>query len=119
ISWSTPRRTYLPPKVSVAVPTYNGSEFIEESLECLRGQTLHDIEVVMLDNASTDGTGDICARFAAQDSRFRYIRNPTTVSVSDNFKKAMGLTSSPYFMWRADDDLSAPDFIERLAKCLD
>ena len=53
-------------------PAYNGGELLRESLECLCTQTAGDFEVILSGNASTDRTGDICADFAARDTRFRY-----------------------------------------------
>jgi glycosyltransferase involved in cell wall biosynthesis len=106
-------------RVSVAVPTFNGAEFIEKSLKCLQNQTCEDIEVILADNGSTDGTSDICASFAASDPRFRHERLAETIPVLENFRRAFNLTSSSYFMWRADDDCSSIDYIEKLSAALD
>ena len=57
------------PKVSIAVPAYNCGRYIGQSLESLLGQTYGDFELVISDNASTDGTESVCREFAARDSR--------------------------------------------------
>jgi glycosyltransferase involved in cell wall biosynthesis len=106
-------------RVSIGVPTYNGVEFIAECLTCLQGQTFEDFEVFISDNGSTDGTSDICADFARRDTRFRHVRFETTIPAGENFSRARDMTSAPYFMWRADDDLAEPDHLRGLVAGLD
>ncbi|CAM5282258.1 hypothetical protein STENM223S_11445 [Streptomyces tendae] len=53
------------PRLSIGLPVYNGEEYLAESLDALLGQTYEDFELVISDNASTDGTQDICRRYAA------------------------------------------------------
>jgi len=105
--------------VIVGVPVYNGAHYLDESLECLRTQTYGDFQVNIFDNASTDQTNAIASGFAERDPRFKVIRRPATIPVGDNFTTAVEDSDCDYFAWRADDDLSAPDFIERLVETLD
>ncbi|MCA1439883.1 glycosyltransferase [Ensifer sp. IC4062] len=106
-------------RASIAVPTYNGAETISESLNCIRSQSFEDFEVVICDNASTDGTSEICAEFARQDKRFRHVRSNINVPVMENFRKALSLGEADYFMWRADDDLTDENHLEATVKALD
>ena len=55
------------PRLSVGLPVYNGEQFFGEALDSLLGQTYKDFELIISDNASTDGTADICLRYAEQD----------------------------------------------------
>lgn len=89
-----------------------------ESLECLRTQTFHDFEVRIFDNGSTDETNTIASEYADRDPRFKVIRSETTVPMGANFIKSAEETDCDYFAWRADDDLSAPNFVECLVKTL-
>ena len=57
------------PRVSIAVPVYNGENYLEYALETALAQTYADFEIVISDNASTDGTEEICRRFVERDSR--------------------------------------------------
>jgi glycosyltransferase involved in cell wall biosynthesis len=107
------------PRVSVAVPVYNGAALLEESLACIAGQTMRDFEVILSDNGSSDATPEICARYAAQDSRFRHLRREETVPAVENFVIARNAASSPYFLWRAYDDLSDDNYLGVLADLLD
>ena len=64
-------------RVSIGLPVYNGEAFLTESIESLLAQTFDDFELIISDNASTDGTEEICRSFAAADARIQYHREPT------------------------------------------
>ncbi|HYA74220.1 MAG TPA: glycosyltransferase family 2 protein, partial [Roseiarcus sp.] len=100
--------------VTIGVPVYNGADLLDGGLACLARQTFHDFKVLIFDNASTDATGEIAKSWAARDARFRYIRQPKNVGGIANFRDALLAADTPWFMWRADDDLSADDYIETL-----
>ncbi|MEM9477986.1 MAG: glycosyltransferase family A protein [Pseudomonadota bacterium] len=104
-------------RVTVGIPVYNGAPLIRESLECLRTQTFDDFVVLIGDNASEDETAEICADFAARDPRFIHIRRPENIGSLPNFTDLRRRAESELFMWRAYDDLSAPNFIESLVGC--
>ena len=73
------------PRVSIAVPVYNGERYLGESLDGLLGQTFSDFELVIADNASTDGTEAICADLAMRDEWV------TVINFSRNFGKESAL----------------------------
>jgi hypothetical protein len=100
--------------ITIGVPTYNGGDLLDESLACLARQTFRDFKVLIFDNASTDATAEIAEGWAARDARFRYVRQPTNVGGNANYRGALLAADSPWFMWRADDDLSADDYVETL-----
>lgn len=102
------------PRVTVGVPVYNGASLIGDCLQHLANQTYRDFDVVISDNASTDGTAAICEDFARSDPRFRVVRQEVTSSAIQNFLHVRRQAQSPLFMWRAFDDLSTPNFIEAL-----
>lgn len=98
------------------MPVFNGDNFLAETLDCFINQTFDDFEIVILDNASTDKTAEICQAYAARDPRIRYHRNETNIGAVRNYNKAFELSRAPYFKWAAHDDLYGPDY---LAKCVD
>lgn len=63
----------MPPRLSVVVPVYNVEPFLTDCLKSLAEQTVTDLEVVMVDDGSTDGSAALAAEFAAQDDRFRLV----------------------------------------------
>lgn len=105
-------------RIAVAVPTRNRAELLRESLICLKAQTAANFDVLVLDNASTDHTAVVFRECVGEDSRFRYHRHSEMLPAVENFLSALPLMESEFFMWRADDDLSSYNFIDRLAQAL-
>jgi glycosyltransferase involved in cell wall biosynthesis len=104
------------PTVSIGVPVYNGERFLAASLDSLLAQTFEDFELVISDNASTDGTEEICRDYAGRDPRIRYLRRETNRGAAWNFNSLVAETAGPYFKWASHDDVHAPTYVER---CLD
>lgn len=106
-------------RVTVGVPVYNGVSSIQASLQNLADQDYRDFEVLISDNASTDGTSDICAEFAAKDARFSHHRHAQNQGAMPNFFWVRDQARSPLFAWRAHDDWSSTDYLGRLVACFD
>jgi glycosyltransferase involved in cell wall biosynthesis len=98
---------------------YNGEKYLAQSIEALLGQTFEDFELLISDNASTDGTGGICHEYARADSRVRYIRQPRNIGAAPNHNFVFGESRGKYFKWAAADDLYARDLLERCVDVLD
>jgi glycosyltransferase involved in cell wall biosynthesis len=104
------------PRVSVGVPVYNGADTLSEALDSLLGQDYPNLEVIVSDNASTDGTEALCQSYAARDPRVVYHRAAWNRGAVWNFNRVVGLASGPYFMWAAADDTRAPSCVR---SCVD
>ncbi len=107
------------PRVSIAVPVYNGERYLRESLDGLLAQTFTDFELVIADNASTDGTEAICREYVARDPRVRYHRNERNLGGPGNFRRVFELSRGEYHKWSTADDLWHPTFVERCVAVLD
>ncbi|MFF3641363.1 glycosyltransferase family 2 protein [Streptomyces sp. NPDC002564] len=107
------------PRLSIGLPVYNGEEYLAESLDALLGQTYEDFELVISDNASTDGTQDICRRYAAKDSRIRYIRLLRNIGAAPNHNYVFTECRGELFKWASHDDLYARDLLRRCVEALD
>jgi glycosyltransferase involved in cell wall biosynthesis len=107
------------PKVSIAVPVFNCEKYVGQALESLLAQTFGDFELVISDNASTDGTEEICRRFAAEDRRVRYVRRPTNIGGPANFSYSFSLCSGKYHKWSTADDYWHPVFLQEAVDVLD
>lgn len=107
------------PRVNIGLPVYNGENFIEETLDSILSQTYEDFELIISDNASTDGTQDICNAYAEKDERIRYCRNEVNLGGSRNYNRAFELSKGGYFKWAAHDDIISPTYLEKCVEVLD
>lgn len=113
------RRSPAPrPLVSIGVPVYNGEPYLQQALDSLRAQTYASIEIVISDNASTDGTEARCRALAAADPRIRYHRSERNRGLVWNHRNALALAEGEYFMFAPYDDHFAPTYVERAVELL-
>ena len=101
------------PLVTLGVPVHDGEPYLEDSLRSLLAQDEPRLEVVVSDNASTDGTEEICRRVAGEDSRVRYTRAPENRGAAWNYNRVLELACAPWFKWAAADDLCRPGFVRQ------
>jgi glycosyltransferase involved in cell wall biosynthesis len=94
------------------MPVYNCEAFVGRALESLLSQTYGDFELVISDNASTDGTEDVCRGFAERDGRVRYVRRPDNIGGPGNFRYVFSLCSGEYHKWATADDYWDSRFLE-------
>lgn len=99
------------PLVSVGLPVYNGASLIRRALDSLLAQDYPNFELIVSDNASTDGTWDILQEYAARDARIRLYRSTRNEGAAHNFNRVYELSGGEYFMWAAHDDWWEAAFI--------
>ena len=107
------------PRVSIGVPVYNGERFIRQSVESLLAQTYGDFELVITDNASKDGTEEVCRELAKKDKRVQYVRNDKNLGGPGNFRRVFALCSGEFHKWSTADDFWEPTIIEKCVAVLD
>jgi glycosyltransferase involved in cell wall biosynthesis len=101
------------------MPVFNGEKYLRESIESILNQTYQDFELIISDNASNDRTQEICQKYAAQDNRISYYRNPKNLGAPKNYNRVFELSSGEYFKWAAYDDVLAPEFLRKCINVLD
>ena len=110
---------YIPPLVSIGIPTFNRSDTLVKCLESVLRQTYKNIEVIVSDNSSSDSTPDVCQEFENRDSRVKTWRQASNIGGNPNFdfvrKKARGI----YFMLLGDDDWIDPNLIQSCVQFLE
>ena len=106
-------------KVSVILPVYNGENFVREAIESVLGQTWRDFEFLILDNASTDRTPQICRAYADRDTRIRYYRHPKNLGAAANHNAGFQLSAGEYVKYIAHDDVWEPTLLEKSVRILD
>lgn len=107
------------PLVTIGMPVRNEDQHIREAVESLLAQDFQDFVLVISDNASTDGTEDVCRQLAKQDSRVKYRRHRQNVGSLKNFNSVAMECPSRYFLWSSGHDLSRPQFLSRCVKALE
>lgn len=100
------------------MPTFNAANHIVDALDSLVGQDYANLQLVISDNASTDGTADICREYAQRDSRIIVHTNNRNRGSVWNLNHVFRLTDGPLFMWAASDDRWHSTFVSRCFEAL-
>ncbi|MEU3132298.1 CDP-glycerol glycerophosphotransferase family protein [Streptomyces sp. NPDC006854] len=109
-----------PPLLSVVVPVHNVEAWLEDCLRSVAEQTLDAIEVVVVDDGSTDASGRIAAEFAARDERFRLVRQENAgLSAARNTGVRHTTPTVPYLAFADSDDVVVHDAYERMTASLE
>jgi glycosyltransferase involved in cell wall biosynthesis len=106
------------PLVSIVTPVYNGQTYLEECIESVLSQTYPHWEYLIVDNRSTDRTGEIAERYAKKDSRVRVHHNEVFLDIIGNHNHAFSLISpdSKYCKVVSADDFIFPDCLTRMVE---
>ncbi len=102
------------PKVSIIVPIYNVDKYLSECLTSLTNQTLKDIEIICINDGSTDNSLEVLKNFASKDSRIKVINNQQNEGPSIARNIGMQTATGDYIGFVDSDDWIAPDFYEKL-----
>lgn len=101
------------PRISIIVPCYNVERYLEQCLDSLTGQTLRDIEIIMVDDGSPDGSGAICDRYAQKDDRVKVIHK-VNGGVSAARNDGLAAATGEYVFFCDGDDWMPQDACELL-----
>lgn len=101
----------MKPLVSIIVPVFNVEAYLERCLDSLLVQTMQNIEIIIIDDGSTDGSGDICDWYAAKDKRIKVIHTENE-GLSAARNKGIDMSRADWIMFVDSDDWVEPDFCE-------
>ncbi|TWR24053.1 glycosyltransferase family 2 protein [Mucilaginibacter pallidiroseus] len=99
------------PLVSIALCTYNGARFLREQLNSIVAQSYPNVEVIVVDDRSTDDTMSILEEYASRYPMFKLYRNEQNLGFTKNFEKAIGLCTGELIALCDQDDIWHPDKI--------
>lgn len=105
------------PKVSVCIPNYNGSQYIENAIQSVLNQSYTNFELIIVDNCSTDNSIEVINKFS--DPRIKIYRNPTNIGMVKNWNKCISLASGEYLCLLSHDDVLEKDMLMKESKVLD
>lgn len=101
------------PKISVCIPVYNGIQYVEETIESVLAQDYGNLEIIVQDNASTDGTWALLQSLVSKHPQIYAARNEQNVGMAGNWNCAINRVSGDYLMLLSADDLLEQGFLER------
>ncbi len=107
------------PRVIAGLPVYNGETYLERALDSLLGQDYPELEIIISDNASTDGTEAIGRAYATAHPSIRYVRQSANLGAGGNFDYLRQVADSEYFFWAGAHDLWDPRFVSELVDVLE
>lgn len=100
--------------ISIVLPTYNGEEYLEATLDSISRQTMVDFEVICIDDSSSDSSLSILAKFSAKDYRFKVFTKERGGSAVKSIIHALPLCMGDYFFYCSQDDLLSDDLLEKM-----
>ena len=101
------------PKVSVIVPVHNTAPWLDRCVESVRAQTLRDIEIILVENRSTDASPELCDAYPAADARIRVL-HLAEAGLSRARNAGLAVATAPYVGFVDSDDYIEPDMFRRL-----
>ncbi len=107
------------PTVSVVLPTRNGSRFLDQAIRSCLSQTLRAIELIAVDDGSTDATAAILDRAAQEDPRLQIVRHPASRGLPASLNAGFARARGPYLTWTSDDNWYRPAALERMVAFLE
>ena len=104
--------------ISVIIPAYNAERFLGESLDSVLAQTYTELEIIVVNDASSDGTAAVIERYAARDRRVRAVHKSVNEGVSYARNDALDLATGEYLLFVDSDDWIEPDTCQRAVESL-
>jgi len=106
-------------KVSGCIPSFNYAQYIADAIISVTSQSYHNIEIIVVDNCSTDATKEVVAGIMAADIRIRYLCNEINVGPRENLNRCLQSATGEYVKILCADDLLEPECLEQMVHVLD
>jgi len=100
--------------VSIVMATYNGQDFLCQQIDSIIGQSYSNLEIIIQDDGSSDGTCNIVRRYALKDSRIQFFKNKENLGIVQNFYDLIDKATGEYIAISDQDDIWKPNKIEFL-----
>lgn len=107
------------PKVSIIMCVYNGEKYLREAVDSILGQTFTDFQFIVVDDGSTDTTGEILLEYSIADLRVVFAQNEENIGLTRSLNKGLRMATGQYIGRQDADDISMPERIARQVGFLD
>lgn len=107
------------PTLSVGLAVRNGEHVLQRCIDSILSQDFADLELIVSDNASDDGTSDLLATYARTDDRVRLSRNQRNIGLHENLNRVLDLSRGTYFRWISADDWLEPGCLSACVEALE
>ena len=101
------------PKISLIMSVYNGENYLAEAIESVINQSFTDWELIVINDCSTDSTGEILAKYESQDARVKVYTNEVNLRLPSSLNKALELAEGKYIARMDADDICLPDRLQK------
>ena len=105
-------------KVSIVLPVYNGEKYISESIKSVLGQSYNNLELIIVNDCSTDNSKEICEEYQKKDNRIRIITNEKNLKLPLSLNVGFSKANGDYYTWTSDDNIYKPNAINRMVEYL-
>jgi len=107
------------PLVSIGVPIYNAEEFLIERINSIVNQTYKNLEIIIVDDCSSDGSFNICKDYNLLDRRIVLKKNKINKGIIQNFNDLFNYSTGEYFLWADQDDIRDLSYLENIIKIME
>ena len=104
--------------VSIVLPVYNGEAHVSKAIESILEQTYKNIELIIVNDCSTDNTLNILEKYMVVDSRIKIVNNLTNLKLPRSLNIGFSQAKGEYFTWTSDDNMYKPIAIEKMVETL-
>lgn len=105
--------------VSILIPVYNREDIVSDSIESAINQTYKNIEIIIVDNCSTDKTWEVLTSYAKKDNRIKIFRNETNIGPVRNWARCIDLASGKYSKFLYSDDVIQENYVQETIRLFD
>lgn len=105
--------------VSIVLPVYNGERYLASAIESVLNQTYQNIELILVNDCSTDSTEEIIQSYASKDPRIVYLKNEVNLKLPASLNRGFSAAKGQYLTWTSDDNLYMPTALARMTEFLE
>ena len=109
----------MQPIVSIVLPVYNGEKYLTQSIESVLRQTYQNLELIIVNDCSTDSTEAIALSYQAKDDRIVYLKNEENIKLPASLNKGFAVAKGAYLSWTSDDNWYHLDAFDKMVAFLE